>query len=479
MRLAPVLLLIQLGGVCWCGCAGNMPGLPGNANDEPNSELPDTECERDNDCQDGVFCNGREECVDGRCFIAPGRNLPCQGFVCDERTDGCVPIDEEPEVGEPEAEVEDEWELSSVLPSLWQVIAFSASAPDQGLIATAFAIDPKRLATNAHVVLGIANVLAHSDAAAVVVQHESGTSARISRVWVHPSYNGDPFTSPDVGIIEVAGRLPGHLDRATYSEALSLEILDPVTLCGFPGDVAFLIDFANLEPDETIRPRASCYEGSISALRPLDPSEAATPTNSVLVQHSIASTGGTSGSPLLDNRGRVIAVHAATTTDEAGTNRFAARIDAVGELLDWIDNGTIDALEPVEIIDDVGLAPTRVFDGDWAIYGSTGKLGCLQFETGVLVHFDTALLLQDHCDVDPAGFYWNRLDAPATALSTGGNSFSLTYYYSFGSAGSWSGALTGTIINANFAEAYNISTSFSPPVQTYEYPVTLVREPFN
>jgi hypothetical protein len=45
------------------------------------------ECSSDGDCDDGLYCNGLETCVDGRC--QPGAD-PCPGQFCDEDTDICV-----------------------------------------------------------------------------------------------------------------------------------------------------------------------------------------------------------------------------------------------------------------------------------------------------------------------------------------------------------------------------------------------------
>ncbi len=46
-----------------------------------------TSCAEDADCDDGLFCNGAETCVDG--FCQPDAD-PCPGQSCDEATDTCV-----------------------------------------------------------------------------------------------------------------------------------------------------------------------------------------------------------------------------------------------------------------------------------------------------------------------------------------------------------------------------------------------------
>ena len=66
-----------------------------------------------------------------------------------------------------------------------------------------------------------------------------------------------------------------------------------------------------------------------------------TPDNALLVQHSMTAVGGTSGSPILDLSGRVVAIHNAGNFVFIGNKRvpgadvnFAQRIDLLRELLD-------------------------------------------------------------------------------------------------------------------------------------------------
>ncbi len=300
-------------------------------------DTPVEECSSNADCDDGLFCNGSETCdrVSGLCFAG---DIPCGNEPCDEARGRCG-------TDEHEAECTSELEVNAVLEASWQILGLSWLDPSAGVIASAFAVDNNKLATNAHVVLGLVNVLSTGGIAAVV-QNETGTELPIVRMWVHPDYNGDSISSPDVAVIEVDGRLPSHLTLGSNATVQNLEVLEELTLCGFPGDVSVLVDFANLQPGDEFRPRASCFTGGISSLRPFDPSVAATEVNSQLIQHSVGTTGGTSGSPMLDDCGVVVAVHAAATLDVAGTNRFATRADALADLLNMIESG---AVNPVEI----------------------------------------------------------------------------------------------------------------------------------
>jgi len=47
-----------------------------------------TECTVDEDCDDGLFCNGQETCVEGQCEDGPA---PCEeGELCNELMDRCL-----------------------------------------------------------------------------------------------------------------------------------------------------------------------------------------------------------------------------------------------------------------------------------------------------------------------------------------------------------------------------------------------------
>lgn len=163
------------------------------------------------------------------------------------------------------------------------------------------------------------------EARLVVVQHETGIYLELVRMWKHALYDPDNILStPDVGIIEVAGFLPTSLPLADFDVLRDLSVLEELSLCGFPGDVSRIGEYL-----ESSRPRVTCLSGSLSALRPFYPGDAATDRNTFLIQHDIQTSGGTSGSAIFDALGRVVAIHNASTQDTTASNRFAMRIDLV------------------------------------------------------------------------------------------------------------------------------------------------------
>ena len=97
-------------------------------------------------------------------------------------------------------------------------------------------------------------------------------------------------------------------------------------------------------------PIATFKEGTISALRPYRPEETeVTPENTKVVQFNLGLTGGTSGSPVFDHEGFIVAVNfsgiGASVVDTEGFPTvipigdldFGIRVDEVWTLIDLIE----------------------------------------------------------------------------------------------------------------------------------------------
>ena len=168
-----------------------------------------------------------------------------------------------------------------------------------GGICTAFAIGPTTLATNAHCVLGIKE----KGGQPVVTQNDSGGKVRFKIVGLqsHPQYNAqsDTTDTPDVGLLRVDTKMPTWVTLANDAELRAIGPGDDVYVLGFPGRV--------MDP---ISPSATFLSGHVG--RTMGFNEAAvSPEKSYLVQHDAVTRGGNSGSPVFNQYGHVIAVHAA------------------------------------------------------------------------------------------------------------------------------------------------------------------------
>lgn len=185
-------------------------------------------------------------------------------------------------------------------------------------VGSAFAVGPKLLATNAHVVEAIVD---NPFPVRHVLALRAGTKEvfEVVRAAKHPDYDGDPVGSPDVGVLVTGASLPTLLECASDEDLEALAVGDELALAGFPGDVN---DVFEIEPGITVA-QSTALKGVITSLRSFDPSAEVTPDNVDIVQHDLPTTPGTSGSPLV-RCGKVAAVH------NAGTVRWVVTVDEDG-----------------------------------------------------------------------------------------------------------------------------------------------------
>jgi len=223
-------------------------------------------------------------------------------------------------------------------------------------IGTAFAVDDTRLLTNAHIV----NALVYLDRDLKAFNEKYGTALRsdwvvvrnkASRLYYKSNYyfirwynihrDWDPNTtmSPDVGYLQISeGRMYQKVTLASSSEALRIREGQRIATLGFPGELqGGILD--NLSPIATFK------NGTISALRPPSPLVTISVYNTYIVQHNLDLSGGTSGSPIYDTSGKVIAINNAgiegvvlsiggtpTRISQAALG-FGIRVDKAYELL--------------------------------------------------------------------------------------------------------------------------------------------------
>lgn len=196
---------------------------------------------------------------------------------------------------------------------------------------SAFAIDAQTLVTNAHCVTSCGK----RGGQPVVVQNESAKRVTFDVVAqrAHPAYRVDSkrADSPDVALLRIKGTLPATVTLANDIELRALGPGDDLHVLGFPGRV--------MDP---INPTATFLGGHIGRLMGFN-EENTTPDKTTLILHDAVTQGGNSGSPVFNQYGNVIAVHAAhvdeeedvsiggrkTKVVEASPFRLAMRIDLI------------------------------------------------------------------------------------------------------------------------------------------------------
>ncbi len=283
--------------VAAAGC-GNQPGSTIGATPEPA-------CRIDSDCHDGDGCTD-DACVNNICFNTAkdcDDGVACTDDACDAvactHTDNCA-AGEQCNVTTGECFTELVSTVDEILGASWLLVAYACDGTP-ATAASAFAVGDGLLATNAHVVVDAAEWI-RAGGRLAAYQHESGLEVAVSAMWAHPSYTG--AFSPDVGVVRTVGSPPLPVLSIASSNTLhNLNVFDEVRLSGFPGE---LIEI------NIVRPRATMLSGHITALRPFDQSAAATPNTAMLIQHDMPTTGGASGSPVVNNLGEVVAVHNST-----------------------------------------------------------------------------------------------------------------------------------------------------------------------
>jgi V8-like Glu-specific endopeptidase len=174
-----------------------------------------------------------------------------------------------------------------------------------GGLCTAFAIKPNILATNAHCV----NAYKEKGGTPVVTQSDSGGKVRFTILAsrTHPGYKAGRGSAdvPDVGLVRIEGTMPSIATLASDAELHALGSGDDVFVIGFPGRV--------MDP---VSPTATFLQGHVGRLVGMGEQPAATLDDAVLVQHDAVTRGGNSGSPVFNQYGHVVAIHAAHLDDE-------------------------------------------------------------------------------------------------------------------------------------------------------------------
>jgi S1-C subfamily serine protease len=200
---------------------------------------------------------------------------------------------------------------------------------------TAFAVKPSVLATNAHCI----QEARQKGGSVVALENEGGGAVRFDVVEMkqHAAYkHADPDQiTPDVGIVTIRGRSAVVLEMAAKQDLGAIGAGDEVYLIGFPGR---LMDASN--PAATF---LAAHVGRVTGAsgRPLAYQD------NWLVQHDAGTTRGTSGSPVFNGQGKVVAINAGgylegdeekiagrkTEVVKASPYKFGMRIDLVDALL--------------------------------------------------------------------------------------------------------------------------------------------------
>lgn len=177
-------------------------------------------------------------------------------------------------------------------------------------MATAWAIGPNVYATNSHVTAEVQKAFEHGAAVFVSINRNPDLRFRVTKAIVHPKYGQpivnfegkQPAVPPfDVGLLYVDGVAPDVFPLASASELERLDSGSRIAYIGFPmeGMSGGGVDFRN--------PVANMQSGIVTSATDYWLSKADF-KNRQLIQHNLGATGGSSGSPIFNARGHIVAI---------------------------------------------------------------------------------------------------------------------------------------------------------------------------
>jgi V8-like Glu-specific endopeptidase len=211
------------------------------------------------------------------------------------------------------------------------LVTVKTTSDEEGFC-TAFAVKPDELITNAHCV-AVAEDYKKRSGSIFVVQNGHAENrlavGRMKRIRGFSSTGGG--ITPDVGWLKLdAPSLKATVTLAPKEEYQAIATGDTMYTYGFPGRLA-----------DVSAPEATFVEGVVGRVTTLD-GRTGSPSENKLLQHSAFTSGGTSGSPIFDATGHVVAVNTGGYV-ESGPNEvvtrtlpgynFGMRADLVEELL--------------------------------------------------------------------------------------------------------------------------------------------------
>ncbi|HJZ85964.1 MAG TPA: trypsin-like peptidase domain-containing protein [Polyangia bacterium] len=201
------------------------------------------------------------------------------------------------------------------------LVAIKLPSAEEGFC-TAFAIQPQVLVTNAHCVAAAEEYETRGGKIFVVRNGDPKSRFSVRAVKKHPSWRPTlREVTPDVGLLRIEGTAPELLTLAAPDELRRLAPGDVLYLYGFPGRLA-----------DTRSPEATFVQGVIGRLTRLS-GEAAGFEEAKLIQHSAFTSGGTSGSPLLDGEGHVVAVNAGGYVEQGTMQVLDPQSGRAGEVV--------------------------------------------------------------------------------------------------------------------------------------------------
>jgi S1-C subfamily serine protease len=181
--------------------------------------------------------------------------------------------------------------------SIYLLLVRDAEGAEQGFC-TGFAIAPSSLLTNAHCVADIESLAPGGATFYAALNEGSGARYRVTAWKAHPGYDhASPRPTADLGLLTIDGEMTELVTLARPDQLSGVAVGMQVFVFGFPGDL-----------NNVRSPVATLTQGVVGRLTTFGGNVGDKSTQHLL-QHSAFTTKGTSGSPVFDKHGRVVAVN--------------------------------------------------------------------------------------------------------------------------------------------------------------------------
>jgi V8-like Glu-specific endopeptidase len=241
------------------------------------------------------------------------------------------------------------------------IIGIDYKGKIQGL-GSGFAISANTIMTSAHVVNGLIDVIKKygKDNKKLVAVRDEGKieqdfSYEIDQYAIHPSYDSSAAFTYDFGIVTIKSgtTLTNFASIEETPNLYSIAVGDEIGTICFPNETNDL---------NSIQPIATFKNGTISALLPLNPNTttSAKETN-IIIQHNLNTTSGTSGSPIYNKNGKIIAIHNAGKVGLTLNNDTWSRIPASSAVDYSIRIDQKKPLETAKLDSFIAIQPQKVY----------------------------------------------------------------------------------------------------------------------
>jgi V8-like Glu-specific endopeptidase len=199
--------------------------------------------------------------------------------------------------------------LDSIKTSSYMIGLRDENARDLILVGSGSAINQNTIITNAHVFDGIIDewiILKQLGYNITPVAVQNGTAPYGTNVYPlniggsHNFYDTSTVFTYDIGFFTTSTPMNHYLNIPINDTIQKIRVGQSIGTLGFPGETADRIKQLAT---------ATFKDGIISALFPFSATATPTPANSFVLQHNFNTTPGTSGSPIVDTKGRLIAVN--------------------------------------------------------------------------------------------------------------------------------------------------------------------------